>query len=73
MRRPRLDVTRVTVRATPVYTCRECGREGRGDAVTLQAASYAEAFRNPVVSNSHMPVGWAGYGLYEHACPEHVR
>lgn len=59
-----LDYRRITCRCTPIFVCRDCGAQGRGDSVDIE---ITEPGCNPLlpstkdVSNNRMPVGWSSY------------
>lgn len=68
----RLIVRRATLVVRPVYTCSSCGMQQMGSAATLAVdtpPNLADWFATQGVGNTHMPEGWAGYGLYVHRCP----
>lgn len=78
MSRAVLAFRRIAVKARPVYTCEYCGARADGDTVSMEIdfpagatfAEVGEAIAREHVSNTHMPEGWAGYGMTRHRCPE---
>lgn len=70
---PTFATLRADVRLRLFYRCRACGVVAPGDTITVTTTSLDAPDVQQVVMasahNSHMPVGWAGYGRAEHACP----
>ncbi len=66
----------LAVKGIPTYTCDGCGVHARGSTVSNESRTWfdmseAEGQVRALlshVSNSHMPVGWAGYGNGVHKC-----
>lgn len=72
--KPKLIIHRVTIKALPLYTCAECGRQQHGSTFIKEVDLIGEASELVAVidklyiSNAHMPIGWTGYGAYIHRC-----
>ena len=77
---PVMIVRSVEIRALPVYTCVGCGAKEVGSGTTTDKFlghwspdDAADLLRSAMdgrnVSNSRIPIGWAGYGMSEHRCP----
>lgn len=67
-----------TLVGLPVYNCNNCGDMAVGSS-TVKVDLYLNMDYGVEVpinhalrgfSNTHMPYGWAGYGLYRHLCPK---
>jgi len=79
MSAPQLIVKTFAFKATPLYTCKVCGKTGAGSTVSCEfeglhilqpsELAYKVLLEEEKTSNSHMPEGWAGYGKGEHRCP----
>jgi ribosomal protein L37AE/L43A len=78
---PDLDIRQLSLKALTIYTCVSCGKRATGETYRLEMLPHsfscsvaqlgdAVAKSTRHISNSHMPVGWAGYGLDVHKCPE---
>lgn len=77
MSRPTLSIRRVVLTCTPRYTCVDCGAQEDGTPRVQIEVDHVESpmalghtIADTTVSNSHMPIGWAGYGIDIHRCPE---
>lgn len=76
MSRPTLSIRRVVLTCTPLYTCVDCGAHAEGTPLVQIEADHVHShdvpdiLRRAPVSNSHMPIGWVGYGIDKHRCPE---
>lgn len=58
------NVLSVTIRVSPIYTCKECDRRSVGDAhrlefLTLETAEDFVAAGSP--SSAHMPESWGSF------------
>lgn len=73
-----ITIEALVVRLRPTYTCRRCGGMEKGTATRLDILDMncniadvgAVIERQMPPSNRLMPMGWSGFGLYEHQCPD---
>lgn len=67
---------RLAVVAIPFFICEDCEETGKGDPVRREwqdaSISDVDVLVKGIpgtISNSHIPVGWSGYGLNVVRCP----
>jgi len=73
MSAPVLRVLRAILSVRPRYECIDCGCRADGGVAVIELEnpdSLGLLRAASIPSNTYMPIGWAGYGLDKHRCPD---